>query len=71
MVLHLFVWTPEIGAEALIDYRGQERCPACGRRIQTVVPKGGDGSAVVFVRHKTPLQKYCGQSRMIFRESWQ
>lgn len=40
-------------------------CPACGRRIQTVIPKGGDGSGIVFVRHKTSLKEPCAQGRML------
>lgn len=27
------------------------KCPSCTRRIRGVVPKGGNGSAEVFVRH--------------------
>lgn len=26
-------------------------CPECGRRIATLVPKGGDGSGSVYRRH--------------------
>ena len=30
------------------------RCPYCGRRVATRIPKGGDGSLRVAVKHGRP-----------------
>lgn len=32
-------------------YTGIAICPWCGRKVSTLVPKGGDGSESVFHRH--------------------
>lgn len=28
------------------------RCPGCGKLVKVIVPPGGDGSALIFIRHK-------------------
>lgn len=38
-------------------------CTACGRRVRICIPKGGDGSVDVYVRHKTPHGLLCRMSR--------
>lgn len=40
-------------------------CPDCGKRIRAIVPKGGDGSAQVFVRHTDSQGAWCPGSRRI------
>lgn len=48
-------------------YTGYAICPRCGRKVATLIPKGGDGSASVFHRHvpKTGLTVSCDGSRAI------
>lgn len=52
--------------------RGGERssrtCPTCGRKVRVVVPKGGDGSALVYVRHDNREGDYCMESRSVVRD---
>ena len=42
-----------------------EICPYCRKRVRTVIPAGGDGSAEVFVRHDVETLKRCSGSRCI------
>jgi hypothetical protein len=35
------------------DRQHSRVCPNCGRRVQTRIPQGGDGSREAFVRHTT------------------
>lgn len=43
----------------------EDICPFCYRTVRTCIPRGGDGSAEVFVRHHTkgPVRKVCSGSR--------
>lgn len=47
--------------------RESTECPECGRRVQVGVPRGGDGSAVVFFNHAPAVgsDERCQGSRMI------
>lgn len=38
-------------------------CPDCGQTVRTVVPRGGDGSVEVYVRHKNADGARCFGSR--------
>lgn len=42
-------------------------CPACGKEVRVVAPKGGDGSAEVFVRHDDADGRRCSASRATVR----
>lgn len=35
------------------------RCPACQKRVATYIPRGGDGSAIFFKRHKDRTGEDC------------
>ena len=42
-----------------------ELCRGCGKRVRICIPKGGDGSVDIYVRHRNQSGDYCPQSRMI------
>lgn len=38
-------------------------CPKCKKKVRVVIPRGGDGSVDVYVRHKDRDGKRCDMSR--------
>lgn len=44
--------------------RRSAKCPKCGQRVRVTIPKGGDGSVDVYMRHKINGQR-CDGSRSI------
>jgi hypothetical protein len=47
---------------------GSARCPYCGRTVRTVVPRGGDGSLEVYVRHDDTPGHRCQGARYEVRQ---
>lgn len=43
--------------------RRSASCPGCGQQVRVCIPKGGDGSVDVYVRHKLRNGSQCGWSR--------
>lgn len=46
-----------------VTYTDSATCPGCGRTVATLIPKDGDGSASIYIRHEQPDGEICTWSR--------